>query len=597
MTKIETRSTIISGRIKKRKPSDNASDEIDNSHARIPCVVPPIGVEQRVVEHKERVIDLLNPQPAVIVNTRQLKRALSFGFAGGDTVGVIRSALHNAPLEETEWDPTCFEGGLFLTDLFSTSMQVAIPNLKPKIDTIFLTQLLTHPPKDQRVVDYRKEILAELVSDSDLRDRFEKTYRSLYNLRELFESESRFYDPDGRQRRLETLAAIKKTIEDMGDGYKACKSGLSRLHRFASYATETEGFERLEALLDFDNHLAAVDLKLRIGADGNIRRFEISKMEENKENPFHQSPLRRFFTRVRMVFRGYIFSEGELVNRWVDSVFEGIETLLPPMIQTIGEMEFYLASLAFRDTATSKGLEVCFPKMYTPITDDQEASAGHEVKGLFNPLLFGQAITPVPCDLKTEKWETITVVTGPNSGGKTRLLQAVAIAQMFAQSGMFVPAAKASFCRAPGLFVSLIEEARADQREGRLGTELIRIRNLFEKSKPGSLVVLDELCSGTNPSEGEEIFRLVISLLNELGPCVFITTHFLQFAARLSRETNQEANLQFLKVELDDKECPTFRFNPGVADTSLAHQTAARLGVTREELLMLVRRNRRMISD
>ncbi len=142
-----------------------------------------------------------------------------------------------------------------------------------------------------------------------------------------------------------------------------------------------------------------------------------------------------------------------------------------------------------------------------------------------------------------------------------------------------------------GLFVSLIAEARADQREGRLGTELIRIRDLFERSRPGSLIVLDELCSGTNPSEGEEIFRLVISLLRELRPRVWITTHFLQFAARLEEEESASAGLRFLQVELDDHEQPTFHFIPGVAKTSLAHQTAARLGVTREELLALVRRN------
>jgi DNA mismatch repair protein MutS2 len=202
----------------------------------------------------------------------------------------------------------------------------------------------------------------------------------------------------------------------------------------------------------------------------------------------------------------------------------------------------------------------------------------------------------VPCDLKADKWGMIHVVTGPNSGGKTRLLQGIAITQMLAQCGMYAAAAEATLSRATGLFVSLVEEARADQKEGRLGTELIRIRNLFERSRPGSLVILDELCSGTNPSEGEEIFRLVISLLHQLEPCVFITTHFLQFAARLEAESEESADLSFLQVALDEDECPTFRFMPGVARTSLAHQTAARLGVTREELLSLVRRNCRAVS-
>ena len=85
-----------------------------------------------------------------------------------------------------------------------------------------------------------------------------------------------------------------------------------------------------------------------------------------------------------------------------------------------------------------------------------------------------------------------------------------------AESGMYAPVARARLPRANGLFVSLIEEGAVDQSEGRLGMELLRIRQLFEHAQVGSLVILDELCSGTNPSEGEEIFLLVLSLLEEL---------------------------------------------------------------------------------
>ena len=148
--------------------------------------------------------------------------------------------------------------------------------------------------------------------------------------------------------------------------------------------------------------------------------------------------------------------------------------------------------------------------------------------------------------------------------------------------------------RADGLFVSLFEEGRADQPEGHLGMELLRIRRMFEQLEPGPLVLLDELCSGTNPSEGEEIARLVLSLLPELEARAFVTTHLLQFAARLE-ETRPSPHLAFLQVELDPHERPTYRFVPGVAKTSLAHKTAARLGVTREELLALVAARRRRV--
>jgi DNA mismatch repair protein MutS2 len=179
------------------------------------------------------------------------------------------------------------------------------------------------------------------------------------------------------------------------------------------------------------------------------------------------------------------------------------------------------------------------------------------------------------------------VITGPNSGGKTRLLQALGLCQMMAQSGMFAPAASATLSLTEGMFVSLIHEVHADAKEGRLGTELLRIRRLFEKLSVGSLVLLDELCSGTNPSEGEEIFELVVALLAEVRPLAFISTHFLQFAARLAKQARSDV-LEFLQVELDVKLEPTYKFIPGVASTSLAQKTAERLGVTRVALQQLV---------
>jgi DNA mismatch repair protein MutS2 len=201
-------------------------------------------------------------------------------------------------------------------------------------------------------------------------------------------------------------------------------------------------------------------------------------------------------------------------------------------------------------------------------------------------------VVPVPCDLRSDRHDTTTIITGPNSGGKTRLLQSLGLAQLLAQAGLFVPAERARMTLVPTLVMSLSEEARADQSEGRLGMELLRIRALFEKLPPRAMVVLDELCSGTNPSEGEEIFELVVTLLAELYPQAWITTHFLNFAARLEREHRVEA-LRFLQVELDPDQHPTYQFTRGVATTSLADHAARRLGVTREQLLGLVQESAR----
>jgi len=148
-----------------------------------------------------------------------------------------------------------------------------------------------------------------------------------------------------------------------------------------------------------------------------------------------------------------------------------------------------------------------------------------------------------------------------------------------------VPAAQAELRRVNGLFASLVEHTQTDQVEGRLGTELLRIRRLFERLRENSMVVMDELCSGTNPSEGEALMQLVLEALCELAPQAFITTHFLELAARLAGSTRRH---RFLQTELDEHEQPTYRFSDGVARTSLAHRVAERLGITRDSLRALM---------
>jgi DNA mismatch repair protein MutS2 len=102
------------------------------------------------------------------------------------------------------------------------------------------------------------------------------------------------------------------------------------------------------------------------------------------------------------------------------------------------------------------------------------------------------------------------------------------------------------------------------------------------------MVVMDELCSGTNPSEGEALMQLVLEALHQLGPQAFITTHFLDFMARLAASSRQH---RFLQAGLDEHERPTYAFVEGVARTSLAHLVAERLGVTRHSLCALMARN------
>jgi DNA mismatch repair protein MutS2 len=536
--------------------------------------------------------DLLSHSPAIRVDAAQLKQTLTFAFASGVPGTAFAQLLESANLPASTWEPRSFADELFVAELVAGAMKVKIGGHAYAIDRKNLERILGRPPSDRKVVEFRRRIMAELAGTPVLRRDLEAVYVALYQFRTLLETPPLARHLDASRRRLDILAAAKTAVDVMGESFAESKTGLARLREFGERTKASEAYRRLRDLLDYEENLSTLDVRVRLGIDGRVRALEMLAVKENESNWFYASATGRFFAKLSSLFRGYRFSEQELLARLIDGVFEGLEDELVQLFQLIGDLEFYLAGLAFRDLAEAQGLGVCLPELVWPARLRVTEAPKRTLRALFNPLLLAQGVEVVPCDLVTACHDMTVIVTGPNSGGKTRLLQSVAFAQLLGQSGFFVPAREATLGVAPGLFVSLIEEATADQSEGRLGMELIRIRSLFEKLKVGSMVVLDELCSGTNPSEGEEIFELVVTLLGELSPQAFITTHFLQLAARIAAHP-PVPKLAFFQVELDQHQFSTYRFLPGVAQTSLAHRTAARLGVTREELLALIEASKR----
>jgi DNA mismatch repair protein MutS2 len=532
------------------------------------------------------VPSLLHPDPIPRPDLDELRQSLAFAFTAGVSGGLYAQAIDRAPLPPSTWRAESFAPGLFLEELVSRCFRVRVGGYEAVVSRAFLLRVLSAPPSDPRVTEHRRSILHELAETTVFRRDLEQLYVLSCRLRTALEGATVARKLDPTRRQLDILALFKELFDRMSASFDGARSGLAKLRELGIAVRSTEGYRSMADLLDYDNHLATLSLSVRVGADGRVRGFDVTAVRERKENPFVLSPARRWLAKIEMVLRGYSFGDGEIMARLLDAVFEGIEDHVLALLPLLGEMEFYLGSLGFRDLAEVAGLEVSLPELR-----DADAEEGPRVLlGLFNPLLVSSGSKTVPCDLVTDKPDTTLLITGPNSGGKTRLLQSVALAQLLAQIGTFVPARTASLVAVPGLVVSLIQETRFDQSEGRLGTELLRIRALFEELGPGTMVILDELCSGTNPSEGEEIFELVISLLSRLRPQAFITTHFLTFAGRLARE-QAIRGLRFLQVELDPSHKPTYQFIAGVATTSLAAHAATRLGVTRDELDRLIDRN------
>ncbi len=529
------------------------------------------------------VPDILHLEPRIAASDDAVHELLELAFLGKEAAKGLDRKLGELEAVDGGWNLDLFAKDLFIEELIKSCFTIEFDGVRFPVNRAYLKNVLSVPPTDIEAVRFRQEIFRELDGDQELSHNAVKLYQEVSQLLSMFKSPDHAAQLDINAFRLDILKQARWIIDHMATGFAEARSGLRRLADTGSEIQGSEEYRVLADLLEYESRLSAVTVALGVGGDGEIKHLAILDVADNKQNRFYRSPLRRLFLRLKIfLLYGYRMSRKEILNRLLRDVFLRISPTLTPLVQLVGQLEFYLAGLSFRRRVEARGLETSLARF-----DDRQPL---EVVEVWNPLLLAHE-EPVPCTLKSGKRQTITVVTGPNSGGKTRLLQTLGLTQILGQSGLYVPARSARLPMLRGMFVSLVETETADQAEGRLGRELLRIRNLFETVGSPSMVILDELCSGTNPAEGTEIIALVLRLLDRLGSLAFISTHFLDFARGLAAKPPM-TSLEFLQVESREDLTSTYQFVPGVAETSLAAATAERLGVTFDELATLIDRRR-----
>jgi DNA mismatch repair protein MutS2 len=563
----------------------------------------PSHAHFRAARGDEQVVDLLHLEPAITIDRQAVAEILRFAFVAGDGGVELAKSLRHAAVAPSTFEPQAFASGLFvghLVDAMGATANVG----QVEHHREFLARLVTHPPLDSRDVSFRQSIFAQVRADAAFAQDFWSLHAAWLELHAAFCVEESGRGAESRRRRIKILLALRAFIAAARSLFPAASSGLCRLRSWANVVEASVGYRAMSDLLDFDAKSASLEVRLTLGTDGRVRKLDFLRFDESDKRALTaitdasaESRSRHWLSSIHLAARGYRIGNDQIVEECLDAVFEGMLDVLLAVVQLAGDLAFYAMGMRFAEKCENNGLKSCLPTL----VESSEAANDEPCwmyQNLFNPLLLHVDQGPIGSNIEIKPGTRTIVLTGPNSGGKTRCMQAFALAQLMAQCGLPVPASRARVKRVPGLFVSLLEDSAVDQKEGRLGMELLRIRRLFERARPGSLVLLDELCSGTNPDEGEEIFRMVLKLLDELRAQVWVATHFLDLVRRLAGETGQ-AHLGFLQVELDADENPTFHVVDGIARGSLAKQLAMRLGVTQSELQALVaaQLNRPAASD
>jgi DNA mismatch repair protein MutS2 len=203
------------------------------------------------------------------------------------------------------------------------------------------------------------------------------------------------------------------------------------------------------------------------------------------------------------------------------------------------------------------------------------------VKGR-HPLLLAGSDPVVPFDLAMEPEERTLLISGPNTGGKTVLLKAVGLASALAQSGIVPPVGSGS--RLPvygGFFADIGDRQSITASLSTFSAHVAMLRRILADADAGSLVLLDEVGSGTDPAEGAALAAAILASLTARGALTLATTHLGALKDLASHTPGVvNASLQFDAATLT----PTYRFVKGVPGRSYGLAIARRLGISSEIL-------------
>jgi DNA mismatch repair protein MutS2 len=237
-----------------------------------------------------------------------------------------------------------------------------------------------------------------------------------------------------------------------------------------------------------------------------------------------------------------------------------------------------LSALARADLAQASAECAREPGLTLPVLSDAGVLRFRQAR---HPILLqlGGLTSVVPVDLRLGDDFHLLVITGPNTGGKTVALKTLGLLLLMAQSGLPVPAEEAEFCIMDDVFVDVGDEQSLQQSLSTFSSHVKRISSFLPRAGERTLMLLDELGSGTDPAEGAALGTAILDYLHTRRVPTLVTTHL--GILKTYAFTHQGASNACVEFDVSTLS-PTFRLLVGQPGASNALTIAERLGAPAE---------------